>query len=83
VPHSIYGPVENSDSSCEGERIAAEDLKAAIRIATERAFERIAADVSAGCLNPASCIVIQDETGKTVHIVSFEDLIDSAGRRPN
>jgi len=76
-------PVRSPDARDDEEFIAVPDLSGAIRLATERAYEIIAADLAAGTLNPNGCILVRDDTGKTLHIVQFSDLIDGAGEQPS
>lgn len=80
--HSL-GPVPNPNGTPGEEWIEAADLQAAIRIATERAFVIIEADLAAGRLNPGSTISIRDDNGKTVHVVRFRDIVGDAGAEAN
>lgn len=83
MPNSPKGPTADVNGPFREERFEASNLQAAIGIATERAFETMAADLAEDRLKPDRCIFIQNDKGETIHIIRFRDLIENPNPRSN
>lgn len=77
MPHSRSDAADNP-IELPDRHIKAIDVPAAIRMATEQAFDIMAEDVKAGQLDISRTISIQDEAGKTVHVLHFRDLVHNS-----